>query len=202
MTLTDDLCDGLDVGYAEQALRGALRAERGGTLDEHPFVVGVEMIPRPCVDGDSSAKMRPGAQRVNAHAQPCNSRSWEATNTAFPFCSLSKRSNTLSFAESPFLCSLFKSKPSCTMMMTNNSSVTRSPPRTLPHADYHLVRPSQYAVDDIDVDKAHCGFLLRPGRTAAQLVFDAQPTIADIEHARFLGHRNRFEDVDFIMRIR
>ncbi len=64
-----------------------------------------------------------------------------------------------------------------------------------------LVRPSQYAVDDIDVDKAHCGFLLRPGRTAAQLVFDAQPTIADIEHARFLGHRNRFEDVDFIMRI-
>ena len=42
MTLTDDICDGLDVGYAEQALRGALRAERGGTLDEHPFVVGVE----------------------------------------------------------------------------------------------------------------------------------------------------------------
>ena len=73
MTLTDDLCDGLDVGYAEQALRGALRAERGGALDEHPFVIGVEddaaALRRRRARFAKDASWRPESERTRATVQ-------------------------------------------------------------------------------------------------------------------------------------
>ena len=137
MTLTDDLCDGLDVGYAEQALRGALRAERGGALDEHPFVIGVEDDTAALALTESPSAKDASWRPEITHAQPCNLRSWGGDEHGVPLLLALEAIGYALFRGIALLGQPAQTKPSCTMTITNNSSITRSPPRTLPHADYH-----------------------------------------------------------------